>query len=97
MRLQWALLGPKKTFVNSWLAMSAWKTWGMYDLQNPELGETFLNLTEHYIRLWSEERKKLVIWVRVTADNHVLLMKPLEDILRINSSLSSHGLTTLKN
>ncbi len=57
---------------------------GLWDIENPSLGEAFLNLTEHYIKLWSPERKKLLIWVRVTADNEVLLMKPLEDLLGIN-------------
>ena len=57
---------------------------GLWDIENPALGEAFLKLTEHYIKLWSEERKKLVIWVRVTADNEVLLMKPLEDLFAIN-------------
>jgi hypothetical protein len=57
---------------------------GLWDIENPSLGEAFLNLTEHYIKLWSPERKKLVIWIRVMADNEVLLMKPLEDLLAIN-------------
>lgn len=57
---------------------------GLWDINNPQLGETYLNLTEHYIKLWSEERKKLLIWVRVTADTEVILMEPLEDILGIN-------------
>lgn len=57
---------------------------GLWDIDAPSLGETFVNLTEHYIKLWSEERKKLVIWIRVTAENEVLLMKPLEDLLAIN-------------
>lgn len=57
---------------------------GVWDIQNPELGETYLNLTEHYIKLWSPERNKLVIWIRVTAENEVLVMKPLEDLLGIN-------------
>jgi hypothetical protein len=57
---------------------------GLWDINNPVLGETYLNLSEHYIRLWSDERKKLVIFVRVTDGDTVLLMKPLEDILGIN-------------
>lgn len=57
---------------------------GLWDVNSPQLGETYLNLTEHYIRLWSPEREKLVIWVRVTAGDEVLLMEPLEDILGIN-------------
>lgn len=57
---------------------------GLWDIENPSLGETFVKLVEHYIKLWSEERKKLVIWIRVTADNEVLLMKPLEDLFAIN-------------
>ena len=57
---------------------------GLWDVQSPALGEAFLNLTEHYIKLWSPERKKLVIWYRVTADTQVLIMQPLEDLLGIN-------------
>lgn len=57
---------------------------GLYDLNNPELGETYININEHYIKLWSDERKKLVIWIRVTGDSEVLLMKPLEDLFGIN-------------
>lgn len=57
---------------------------GLWDLQNPALGETFVNLAEHYIKLWSPERKKLVIWLRVMGDTEVLLMKPLEDLFGIN-------------
>lgn len=57
---------------------------GLWDLSNPVLGETYLNLAEHHIKLWSEERKKLVIFIRVTCDNEVLLMKPLEDMFGVN-------------
>lgn len=57
---------------------------GLFDLQNPALGETFVNLAEHYIKLWSPERKKLVLWIRVQADAQILLMKPLEDLFGIN-------------
>lgn len=57
---------------------------GVWDIDAPSLGETFVNLTEHYIKLWSPERKKLVLWIRVTAENETLLMKPLEDLLGIN-------------
>ena len=57
---------------------------GLWDIENPELGETYVQVNEHYIRLWSPERKKLLIWLRVTADNEVLIMKPLEDIFGIN-------------
>lgn len=57
---------------------------GLWDIDNPSLGETYVQINEHYVRLWSEERKKLLIWLRVTADNEVLIMKPLEDIFGIN-------------
>ncbi len=60
------------------------KDMGLWDIDNPELGESYVQLAEHFIRLWSPERKKLVIWLRVTAENEVLLMKPLEDIFGIN-------------
>ena len=57
---------------------------GVESIDAPELGETYVQLSENHIRLWSEEREKLVIWVRVMADNEVLLHKPLEDMFGVN-------------
>jgi len=57
---------------------------GLWQVEAPELGEAVVRLTEHYMKVWSPERKKLVIWYRVTVDEFVLIMKPLEDLLAIN-------------
>ena len=57
---------------------------GVYDINNPMIGETYVELREHYIRVWDEESKRLVIHIRVTADGFTLLDKPLEDLFAIN-------------
>lgn len=57
---------------------------GVYDIENPQIGETYIELNEHYIKLWDEQMKKLRIYIRVTADSKVLLMKPLDELFGIN-------------
>lgn len=57
---------------------------GLYDINNPQVGQTYVELNEHYIKLWDEESKRLVITVRITADNITLMSKPLEDLFGIN-------------
>ena len=57
---------------------------GLYDINNPEVGQTYVELNEHYIKLWDEESKRLVIHIRITADNITLMDKPLEDLFGIN-------------
>lgn len=57
---------------------------GVYDVENPAIGETYVEVREHYVKLWDEESKRLKIYLRVTADTECLLMKPLEDIFAIN-------------
>lgn len=57
---------------------------GVWDTENPEVGETVVDLVEHYIKLWDEEEKRFKIYVRVTALQETLLMKPLEEIMGVN-------------
>lgn len=57
---------------------------GLTDINNPEVGQTYVELNEHYIKLWDEDSNRLVIHVRVTAGSITLLNKPLEDIFGIN-------------
>lgn len=57
---------------------------GVPDIENPIIGETYVQLAEKYIRLWDEKKNKLVIYVRVCVDDEVLLYKALEDIFGIN-------------
>lgn len=57
---------------------------GLTDINNPEVGQTYVELSEHYIKLWDEESERLVIHLRVTADTITLMDKPLEDLFGIN-------------
>lgn len=57
---------------------------GLYDVNNPAVGQTYVELNEHYIRLWDDESKRLVIHLRITADGITLFKKPLEDMFGIN-------------
>ena len=57
---------------------------GLWDVNNPELGQTYVELNEHYIKLWDEKTKRLCIYIRVTAGTITLMNKKLEDFLGIN-------------
>lgn len=57
---------------------------GLNDINNPEVGQTYVELNEHYIKLWDEASKRLVIHLRITADGITLMSKPLEDLFGIN-------------
>lgn len=57
---------------------------GLTDVNNPEVGETIVEINEHYIKLWDEEREELVIHVRATCEGVTLCSIPLEKILNIN-------------
>lgn len=57
---------------------------GLWDVNNPEVGQTYVEINEHYIRLWDDDSKRLVIWVRITADGITLFKKKLEDMFGIN-------------
>lgn len=57
---------------------------GDYQITNPEVGETYVDVSEHYIKLWDEKKEKIVITVQVTAQNITLLSVQLEELLNIN-------------
>lgn len=57
---------------------------GLMDINNPEVGQTYVEVNEHYIKLWDEKSERLVIYLRVTAEGITLMSKPLEDIFGIN-------------
>lgn len=57
---------------------------GLNDINNPQVGQTYVEINEHYIKLWDEDSKRLVIHLRITADNITLMSKPLEDLFGIN-------------
>lgn len=57
---------------------------GLNDINNPEVGQTYVELNEHYIKLWDDESNRLVLNIRITADSITLMSKPLEDLFGIN-------------
>lgn len=57
---------------------------GLNDINNPQVGQTYVEINEHYIKLWDEESKRLVIHLRITADSITLMSKPLEELFGIN-------------
>jgi len=60
------------------------ETMGDVDITNPLLGEVYVELNEHYIKLWDEAKKKFEIHLVTTcsgAGTEILLDKPLEEII----------------
>jgi hypothetical protein len=58
---------------------------GVPDVQNPVLGETYVEINEMQIKLWDDAKKEDVVTVVVTGQsNQVLMQKPLREILGIN-------------
>src|ERR1035441_5871356 len=59
---------------------------GVPDVMNPVVGETYVELNEIQQKVWDETRGEDVVMVIVTANgNEILMQKPLEDILAINT------------
>lgn len=54
---------------------------GIPDINNPLLGETYLELNEHYVKLWDEKNGEFVIHLVVKANEEILLNKPLTEII----------------
>lgn len=65
---------------------------GDFDARDPHLGETYVELREHYVKVYDEEKVKeakceddgFAIYVVVTCDQETLLAKPLKEILGVN-------------
>jgi hypothetical protein len=58
------------------------KAMGVPDVDSPLLGETYIELNEHYLKRWNDEEKEDQFWLIVTAqDREILLEKPLEDVI----------------
>ena len=49
----------------------------------PQIGETIIELNEHYVKLWDEQKKDFVLHLVTMADQEILLIKPLKEILNI--------------
>lgn len=55
---------------------------GDIDVDNPQLGETYIELVEHYIKIFDSKLKRDIIWFAVTADGEELLCKkPLHEMI----------------
>jgi len=50
----------------------------------PQIGETVIELNEHYVKLWDEQKKDFVLYLVTMADQEVLLKKPLKEILNVD-------------
>jgi hypothetical protein len=58
---------------------------GVPDVINPVLGETYVELNEHQIKVWDETEQEDVVVVVVTANGtNILMQKPLREILGVN-------------
>lgn len=57
---------------------------GLVDEENPMLGETVVNLTEHYVKVWDSKKEKFSIWLYVSVGDIKLATKRLEDVLNVN-------------
>lgn len=50
----------------------------------PQVGETIIELNEHYVKLWDDQKKDFVLYLVTMADQEILLKKPLKEILNID-------------
>jgi hypothetical protein len=57
---------------------------GLWDIENPSIGETIIELREHYVRTYDDEKKKLRWKVKTEAANKVLSERWLEDAINID-------------
>src|ERR1051325_4289467 len=55
---------------------------GVTDINTPVLGETYVELNQHFIKQWDKGEHEVIVCT--TAGNQKLLQKPLKDILGIN-------------
>lgn len=90
LRLQYAqamnLQKAEQTFNEAQAKNERMQDLGLWDTENPAVGETFVELREHYMKRWDEKAGKLRILVRVTAagNTHTLMEGWLDEILGIN-------------
>lgn len=57
---------------------------GVIDINNPQVGQTYVEINEHYIKLWDEDEGRLKIYLRITADGITLYKESLENLFGIN-------------
>ncbi len=54
---------------------------GSPDVNNPEVGEIYVELNHYYVRLWNEDVKEMEYFFVVKAEDKILMTKPLEEVL----------------
>ncbi len=59
-------------------------TMGVPDIDNPQLGQTVVQLKTHYQKIWDDKDQEEHIHVIVTADSEILMAKPLKEIMGID-------------
>lgn len=57
---------------------------GVWDTENPTLGETYVELQEHYLRLWDDVKQESYIQVVTTCNAQNLMSKKLSEVLGVN-------------
>jgi hypothetical protein len=57
---------------------------GLWDIENPEIGETVVELREHYVRTYDDKTKELRWKIKFEAANKVLSERWLEDVIGID-------------
>jgi hypothetical protein len=54
---------------------------GVPDIDAPILGETYVELNEHYRKIWNEKKEDYEIHLIIKANEEILMDKPLEEII----------------
>lgn len=57
------------------------KDLGDLDTDNPQLGEIYVELTEHYVKIFDKTKNRNIIWLIVSVDGKMLCDKPLHEII----------------
>lgn len=54
---------------------------GYPDALDPMVGETIVEINEHYVRLWSDEKKRFIFHLVTKVDSEILRKEPLSKVL----------------
>lgn len=60
------------------------ETMGVPDMNDPQLGQTWVALKVHYQKIWDDKDQEEHIHVIVMADHEILSAKPLQDMLGVD-------------
>lgn len=53
---------------------------GVPDMEDPSIGETIVELNEHYVKLWDKEQKRFRFHLVTKCDEQILRNKPLAEV-----------------